>query len=562
MVTFFARRPKHGSKPPPPLDLNARRPLSPEFTARPQSYSRASNTAPTTTPPATPTPDAKTRATLPLSVAAAGAQGIMAPSSHGNTKSAAAGSAPSSPESPSEEAASRRLTSLSEPPTGEPVKPSMQALARLFDTSDCPTMQFSGYYSGNPCRKKPARLYYELHGTGPCKLFWIMGLNSTSAFWKLQTEYFGALDRYQVCVFDNRGIGKSEVPPGPYSITMLAKDARDLLNHLGWSRDVHLAGVSLGGMIAQKLVLMVPSAFATATFISTYHSAIFAMPTLDDMRFFLQSLTAQSKDDLTEPLLRLCFSKKWLKQPYEDNPAVTNRDMLIVSFEAIKHQVPVRADTSAGDLAQLHATWWHNLNPWQLHKLTRYPIRFLTVHGSKDKVIRSACGRTLARLLNCPFDLFHGSGHMVMIDSHERFNRDLQAHIEGTLNLPHCTTGRLGVGLLPTPPPSKYSLATTTASSQPTSTLHADGDATPADSSLGEEPADTDGQHHQQSLSLSQLAASPTFPPHSATQRSPSPRLTFAHSKTFSMALFRPAQPKSEILDTSGTSNESQNHPP
>ncbi|KAJ1977324.1 hypothetical protein H4R34_003622 [Dimargaris verticillata] len=561
MVSFFARRPKHGTKPPPPLDLSARRPLSPKPSAQSQCRHRTPGAVPITTPPATPKPEAKTTATLPLSAAATDARDALVPSLQGSSKGA--GTVPTSPESLDEEAASSPRTSPSVPPTGEPVKPSMQALAHLFDTSECQTMQFSGYYPGNPRRKKPARLYYELHGTGPCKLFWIMGLNSTASFWKLQTEYFGASDRYQVCVFDNRGIGKSEVSPGPYSITMLAKDALDLLNHLGWSRDVHLAGVSLGGMIAQKLVLMVPSAFATATFISTYHSAIFAMPTLDDMRFFLQSLTAQSKDDLTEPLLRLCFSRKWLKQPYEDNPTVTNRDMLIMSFEAIKHQAPVQAATQTGDLAQLHATWWHNLNPWQLHKLTRYPIRFLTVHGSKDKVIRSACGRTLARLLNCPFNLFHGSGHMVMIDSHERFNRDLQAHIEGTLNLPRCTTGRLGVGLLPTPLSSKYSLATTTTSSQPASTLHTGGDATPIDSSSGEEASDTGGPHHQQQQPLSpfQLVSSPTFPSRHSTQKaSPGGVISFTYSKTFSMALFRPTQhkaaSKSETFGTSGTSNE------
>ncbi|KAJ1924618.1 hypothetical protein IWQ60_005065 [Tieghemiomyces parasiticus] len=255
------------------------------------------------------------------------------------------------------------------------------------------------------------------------------GLNSTSAFWKLQLEYFAALPEYQVCVFDNRGIGRSEAAAGSYSITTFAKDTLDLLDYLGWTQPVHVAGVSLGGMITQKLVLMAATRFISATFISTYHSAVFAMPTVGDVRYFLQSLTGP-KDEITEHLLRLCFSKKWLSSPYNDRTSLTNRDMLMGAFNIIKTETPLSKAKQEADFNQLTATWWHNLTPWQIFKLKKSPTRILVMHGSKDKVIRSACGRALAMMLNCPFDLFEGSGHMIMIDTHEKFNRDLQAHLE------------------------------------------------------------------------------------------------------------------------------------
>ncbi|KAJ1967743.1 hypothetical protein IWQ62_001665 [Dispira parvispora] len=350
------------------------------------------------------------------------------------------------------------------------VRPSMEALGRFFDSQESTTLHTSGYFEGNAQRKKPARLYYELHGTGPRKLLLIMGLNGTTSFWKLQTEFFGKLDEYQVCVFDNRGIGKSELAPGPYSVYMFAKDSLDLLNHLGWSQDVHVAGVSLGGMIAQRLVLMDPGRFDTATLVSTYHSSVFAMPTIGDIRFFLQSLTG-SQESLTHQLLRLCFSKKWLNSPFtptntdfhprgtstvvptppDSNAAslpppssssssppspsrmTTNHDMLLSAFEMIKHQTPPSKERQNAELSQLQATWWHNLTFWQLLKLQRSPVRLLVMHGSKDKVIRSGCGRALARFLQCPFDLFVGSGHMIMLDNHEKFNRDLLAHMEHRL---------------------------------------------------------------------------------------------------------------------------------
>lgn len=98
-------------------------------------------------------------------------------------------------------------------------------------------------------------------------------LNSTSFSWAPQVEHFGRDPRYSILVFDNRGVGNSGTPRGPYtcvtlshlsiSITQMcvtprrtsgmAEDVIVLLDYLGWTeeRSVHLLGLSLGGMIAQ-----------------------------------------------------------------------------------------------------------------------------------------------------------------------------------------------------------------------------------------------------------------------------------------------------------------------
>jgi pimeloyl-ACP methyl ester carboxylesterase len=52
--------------------------------------------------------------------------------------------------------------------------------------------------------------------------------------------------------FDNRGIGESDVPTGPYSARLMAKDAVSVLDAAGIRR-AHVLGASLGGMIAQAL---------------------------------------------------------------------------------------------------------------------------------------------------------------------------------------------------------------------------------------------------------------------------------------------------------------------
>jgi 3-oxoadipate enol-lactonase len=94
-------------------------------------------------------------------------------------------------------------------------------------------------------------LYYEDHGTGPALLL-VPGLGA-------DTRLFGGIIgplavNCQVVTFDPRGGGRSDKPPGPYSIEQMANDAEGLLDVLGIERAV-VAGYSMGGRIALSLAL-------------------------------------------------------------------------------------------------------------------------------------------------------------------------------------------------------------------------------------------------------------------------------------------------------------------
>jgi len=98
------------------------------------------------------------------------------------------------------------------------------------------------------------RLAYEELGDGEALLF-IQGLG-------YDRRGFGPLphllaEDFRVILFDNRGVGDSDVPPGPYSVQLLCADAVAVLDAAGVeSADVF--GVSLGGFIAQELALTHP----------------------------------------------------------------------------------------------------------------------------------------------------------------------------------------------------------------------------------------------------------------------------------------------------------------
>jgi 3-oxoadipate enol-lactonase len=95
------------------------------------------------------------------------------------------------------------------------------------------------------------RIAYELRGSGAPVLL-VQGLGY--ARWGWEPVVDGLAERFTVCLYDNRGIGESDVPPGPYTVSELADDAVAVLDAAGIAR-AHVVGTSLGGMVAQEIAL-------------------------------------------------------------------------------------------------------------------------------------------------------------------------------------------------------------------------------------------------------------------------------------------------------------------
>ena len=111
-------------------------------------------------------------------------------------------------------------------------------------------------------------LHYRLEGDGPETIVLINGLADDLETWALQMDDLLSAG-YRVLRFDNRGIGKSSYPTGPYTTKMFADDAYALVEHLGLEL-FHLMGVSMGGMIAQEFAVAHPERLLSATFACTY----------------------------------------------------------------------------------------------------------------------------------------------------------------------------------------------------------------------------------------------------------------------------------------------------
>ena len=119
-------------------------------------------------------------------------------------------------------------------------------------------------------------LCYQTFGDpGAEPLLLVMGLGGPMTWWDAELCVQLAEAGFHVIRYDNRDTGRSTRSTGrvrrtdlvrafvgaparaPYSIADLAEDAFGLLDHLG-IESAHVAGVSMGGMIAQTMALAAP----------------------------------------------------------------------------------------------------------------------------------------------------------------------------------------------------------------------------------------------------------------------------------------------------------------
>jgi 3-oxoadipate enol-lactonase len=108
-------------------------------------------------------------------------------------------------------------------------------------------------------------LFYDIKGAGE-PLLLIAGFLCEHSYWSLLMP--SLVKQYQVIRLDNRGMGRSSAPDSPYSIQQMANDAAALLERIGIDK-VHVVGHSMGGQIAQELVLAHPQKVKSLMLISS-----------------------------------------------------------------------------------------------------------------------------------------------------------------------------------------------------------------------------------------------------------------------------------------------------
>jgi len=122
-------------------------------------------------------------------------------------------------------------------------------------------MRKTGYANSNG-----TKIYYQIRGEGT-PLVLLMGFGADGDVWEQHVAVYE--QHFQCVILDNRGVGVSDQPKGPYTTKMMATDTIAVMNKLG-IKQAKVAGISMGGAIAQELALNYPDRVSCLVLISTW----------------------------------------------------------------------------------------------------------------------------------------------------------------------------------------------------------------------------------------------------------------------------------------------------
>ena len=163
-------------------------------------------------------------------------------------------------------------------------------------------------------------IHYETVGQGP-PLCLIMGYRLNCAAWP--KIFIDALaQHFTVVTFDNRGTGLSDKPDDGYSIDNMARDAIGLLDGLGIPR-AHVLGYSMGGAIAQKLVLQAPDHVDRLVLFATFCGGIFGALAEPWVMRRMRELDGLTPQEAARQIWSVTYSPDYLQQ----NPAIAEEQM-------------------------------------------------------------------------------------------------------------------------------------------------------------------------------------------------------------------------------------------
>lgn len=244
-------------------------------------------------------------------------------------------------------------------------------------------------------------LNYRLEGDGPETVVLVNGLADDLETWALQVPDLLA-SGYRVLRFDNRGIGLSAAPAGPYSSAQMAADTKALVDHLGIT-DFHLMGVSMGGMIVQEYALAYPEDLRTLTPACTYAAP---GPFCSRMFAFWGDLApVMGVPAVMRDVTLWAFTQEFFEQRGEE----------LAEFEvAMRHM----NQTTAAYLAQLAVIQNHDTTD----RLAGIATPTLVLAGAEDVLIPVALSRRLHELIPGSQWATTPGGHGCVWEHPEQFN--------------------------------------------------------------------------------------------------------------------------------------------
>jgi pimeloyl-ACP methyl ester carboxylesterase len=244
--------------------------------------------------------------------------------------------------------------------------------------------------------------YYEINGDGE-PLLLIRGLGSTCDGFKAQVE--GLSPYFRVISFDNRCVGRTDQPQQPFTIADMADDTAALLDALG-VESAHVFGVSLGGMVAQELVLRHPEKVRRLVLACTHAGPRTATRSPE----WAAQIFNESRDMPRPSALRHSIPLLFSRKTVEERPELVEETLAVME----NNNQP-----KTSYMLQLGAVMMHD-TAGRLGKIT-HPTLVLT--GTEDTLVDPGNSRLIARAIPGARLLeFEESGHVFFTEKSAEVN--------------------------------------------------------------------------------------------------------------------------------------------
>jgi len=248
-----------------------------------------------------------------------------------------------------------------------------------------------------------ADIYYETHGEGD-PVVWIMGLGLDS---RMMMMFTAAFPQYRNVVIDNRGTGRSSVPPGPYSMDQMSADVLTVMDDLQIEQ-ARVIGMSLGGAIAQHVAVQVPQRVRSLTLCCTWAGPNEWIRRLNELA--LLEAEAVGYEAILKHTLLLLFSPKF----------IIERPEMVQMFEDMGKQMVAPMEPF---FSQIAAAMSHDVR----EKVKTLSVPTMIMAGRRDTFVPPELSDELHALIPGSTLKVYEGGHAFMLEDAQSFNADLTA---------------------------------------------------------------------------------------------------------------------------------------